>query len=120
MAATNIRFYARVVAAFSSLLTKQLGICSATDADLGFKMLGYKDGDGTARQVLCKDQPVKVTTIDATEYVGSGDVLIGATKAVYIGSKTVDGSWRFIRDGNTLSIQRRESASWVEKSSIEA
>jgi hypothetical protein len=66
MAATNIRFYARVVAAFSSLLTKQLGICSAADADLGFKMLGYKDGDGTARQVLCKDQPIKITTAAET------------------------------------------------------
>jgi len=66
MAATNIRFYARVVAAFSSLLTKQLGICSAADADLGFKMLGYKDGDGTARQILCKDQPIKITTAAET------------------------------------------------------
>lgn len=85
MAATNIRFYARVVAAFSSLLTKQLGICSAADADLGYKMLGYKDGDGTARQILCKDQPARVTTLQLTSTLTlAEDVVVPAGKAIYL------------------------------------
>lgn len=37
---------------------------------------------------------------------------------VYLGDINTDGSWRFIKSGNNLSIQRRESGIWVEKTSI--
>jgi hypothetical protein len=111
MAATNIRFYARVVAAFSSLLTKQLGICSAADADLGYKMLGYKDGDGTARQVLCKDQPIKITTAAATTdtdkfLVNNADVIkyrTGAEVLSDIGGAPIAETFEIVTTTTTIS-----------------
>jgi hypothetical protein len=33
----------------------------------------------------------------------------------YLGIKNVNGSWRIIVVGNNLSIQRRESGTWVQK-----
>lgn len=35
--------------------------------------------------------------------------------AVYFGDSATNGSWRIIRSGNDLVIERRESGSWVEK-----
>ena len=47
-----------------------------------------------------------------------GDELVVAdSTAVYFGSPTVNGSYRIVRDGNNLNIERRESGSWVEKES---
>ena len=48
------------------------------------------------------------------------DVEIPSTNAYYLGDTTTDGSWRFIRSGTNLVIERRESASWVTKSTISA
>ena len=42
------------------------------------------------------------------------------TGAVYFGDSETDGSWRITRSGNDLVIQRRESGSWVTKSTISA
>lgn len=36
-----------------------------------------------------------------------------------IGDPAADGSWRIIVSGNDLSVQRRESGSWVEKGSFQ-
>lgn len=36
----------------------------------------------------------------------------------YIGDSATDGSWRFTISGSNLSVQRRESGSWVEKGSF--
>lgn len=48
------------------------------------------------------------------------DVDIPSTKAYYFGDPTTDTSWRITRSGNDLVIQRRESGSWVTKSTIAA
>ncbi len=50
----------------------------------------------------------------------AGDVEITSTAAYYMGDPTTDGSWRITRSGNDLVIQRRESGSWVTKSTIAA
>jgi hypothetical protein len=113
--ATNIRLQQISIAALSSLLTKQIGVQSGTDADLSFRMWGGKDASGDVVQFLAKDKPARVTEMEAT-----GDYVVGATKALYFGGKTTDGSWRIIRDGNNLAVQRRESGSWVEKLLVEA
>lgn len=42
-------------------------------------------------------------------------ITIGATRAFYFGDSDTNGSWRIIRVGNDLSVQRRESAVWTEK-----
>jgi len=45
-----------------------------------------------------------------------GDELVVAdTTAVYFGLPSVNGSYRIIRDGNNLNIERREGGSWVSK-----
>lgn len=34
------------------------------------------------------------------------------------GDPTTDGTWRIIPNGNDLSIQKRESGVWVEKTAV--
>jgi hypothetical protein len=50
----------------------------------------------------------------------NGDIEFGAADNFYLGDPTTDGSWRFVRSGNNLVFQRRESSSWVTKSTITA
>jgi hypothetical protein len=49
-----------------------------------------------------------------------GDVEIYSNKAYYIGDPTTNDSWRMVRSGNDLVLQRRESGSWVTKQTIAA
>ena len=53
-------------------------------------------------------------TVDRTTSV-SGSARVTATDAYYLGDAGTDGSWRFIRSGNNLLRQRRESGNWVTK-----
>jgi hypothetical protein len=48
----------------------------------------------------------------------SGDWSVPVGNAFYIGSISVDGSWRFVIDSGNLSVQKREGGSWVEKGSF--
>ncbi len=45
-------------------------------------------------------------------------LMLGPTRALYFGPRETDGSWRITRSGNNLVFQRRESGSWVTKSTI--
>lgn len=38
--------------------------------------------------------------------------------AFYFGDRGTDGSWRLIRSGNDLVVQRRESGTWTTKSTF--
>ena len=49
-----------------------------------------------------------------------GNIKIGSSDAFYLGDANTDGSWRFTRSGNNLVFQRRESSTWVTKSTISA
>lgn len=51
---------------------------------------------------------------DDWSLVWSG-LVMPSTSAIYFGSPTTDGSWRIIRSGNDLEMQRRESSTWVNK-----
>jgi hypothetical protein len=42
----------------------------------------------------------------------------GSDQYVYLGDENTDGSWRLIIVETDLSIQKRESGVWVEKSSF--
>jgi len=42
----------------------------------------------------------------------------GGEETFYVGDKDTDGSWRLIIDSDNLSIQKRESGVWVEKSAF--
>ena len=44
-----------------------------------------------------------------------GNLVLSSTNGVYFGDTTTNGSWRFIRSGDNLVAERRESGNWVEK-----
>ena len=50
----------------------------------------------------------------------TGDVEIAAAKAEYFGDADTDGTWRIIRNGDDLVMQRRESGAYVTKQTIAA
>lgn len=52
------------------------------------------------------------------EFITSENVEIGSDNAFYLGDKTTDGTWRIIRDGNNLVMERREAGSWNAKDTI--
>ncbi len=52
--------------------------------------------------------------------VTAADVDIASDKAFYLGNPTTDGSWKIIRSGNNLLMQRREAGSYVTKTTITA
>ena len=39
---------------------------------------------------------------------------------IYLGDDSTNGSWRFVRSGDDLVIQRREAGTWTTKSTIAA
>jgi len=47
-----------------------------------------------------------------------GDLILQDTKSFYFGDANTDGTWRIIRVGNNLEFQRRESGTWVTKSTM--
>lgn len=56
----------------------------------------------------------------ATNLYTATDIYLPSTGNVYLGSPTVDGSWRIVINGTGLEFQRRESSTWVMKGTIEA
>jgi hypothetical protein len=50
----------------------------------------------------------------------AGDAEISSDKAYYFGDPTTNDTWRIVRSGNNLEIQRRESGSYVAKQIITA
>jgi hypothetical protein len=47
-------------------------------------------------------------------------IVLGAAEAIYLGEETTDGSWRIVRSGNDLVIQRLVLGTWTTKSTISA
>lgn len=54
----------------------------------------------------------------ANNVYGYNSFVTSDTGAYYFGDPSVDGTWRFIRAGNDLLAQRRETASWITKSAF--
>jgi len=46
--------------------------------------------------------------------------VLSSTGGLYFGNIDTEGSWRIIRSGNNLVIQRYETGSWTTKSTISA
>jgi hypothetical protein len=55
-----------------------------------------------------------ISTADDVQIIG-GELVVSDSTAVYFGLPSVNGSYRVVRDGNDLNIERRESGTWVEK-----
>lgn len=58
------------------------------------------------------------TTTPAHRLQVDGNVGIGTTNCYYLGAEAVDGTWRSCRSGNNLVFERRESGSYVTKSTM--
>ncbi|MBN2036583.1 MAG: hypothetical protein JW768_07550 [Chitinispirillaceae bacterium] len=72
---------------------------------------------------LILDENMRVgigTTSPSEKLEVDGNIKIGSSDAFYLGDANTDGSWRFTRSGNNLVFQRRESSTWVTKSTISA
>jgi len=46
------------------------------------------------------------------------EIIIGSQEALYFGEPDAEGTWRIVRNGESLSFQRLESGEWVKKLSI--
>ncbi|MCK6488810.1 MAG: hypothetical protein L6R48_10860 [Planctomycetes bacterium] len=57
-------------------------------------------------------------TADNSMTLWSDLMLRNASQAFYLGESTTDGSWRFVRSGNDLLMQRRIAGTWTTKSTI--
>jgi hypothetical protein len=53
--------------------------------------------------------------ISSNVQIVGDELVVSDSTAVYFGSPSVNGSYRIVRDGNYLNIERRESGTWVEK-----
>lgn len=63
---------------------------------------------------------VAIGNASVTEVVSSGAFVTAAAMGMYFGDPDTNDTWRLIRSGNNLVIQRRESDSYVTKSTISA
>ncbi len=52
--------------------------------------------------------------------IATADVDLASDKAYYLGAPGTDGTWRIVRSGNHLLMQRREAGSYVTKTTITA
>lgn len=48
------------------------------------------------------------------------NIEVGADQPFYFGNKDTDGSWRIVRSGDDLVIQRLVLGTWMTKSTISA
>lgn len=67
----------RIEALITALAKLQIGIEPDPDSDLGFRMFGYKDGQGTpeAFKLLAKDQDARVKSLTAAPVLATGEVV---------------------------------------------
>lgn len=80
---------------------------ASTDSGYGASLVGINDsGSYFASQ----------TVEGALAELAAGMSYVAGT--VYFGDSATDGTWRITQSGSNLSIQRRESGSYVEKSAV--
>jgi len=61
---------------------------------------------------------ITATTPNAEMQLINTDAVIDSDKAFYFGDSSTNGSWRIVRSGNNLIMERRETGSWVTKQTI--
>lgn len=78
------------------------------------------DNTGAARRMVIDAAGfMGINTSDPTSRLEvNGDVEVGTADAFYFGDPNTDGSWRIKRSGNNLVFERRESGTWVTKTSM--
>lgn len=105
---------------FAAELKFQLKSSSTNDQDVAAWIAAWGTATHLSRagkligRVWNVGTPVDVLTLTPN---GAG---VGGSQAYYFGAEATDGTWRIIRSGNDLKFQRRESGSYVDKSTIAA
>lgn len=115
--------------------TNSAGLITATDSGPGIGLVGAagnaSGGVGVYGGALHSsaaaalfdntDNGTEVTICgaDSNAISATGDIQVASVSAYYLGDTATDGSWRLVRSGNDLVIERRESAAWVTKSTID-
>lgn len=82
----------------------------------------YSNADGWLNLVADIGVEVNAPVLNAVDVYAAGDVdidgdvtLTDAAKAVYFGDSGTDGTWRIIKSGNNLVVERREGGAYVTK-----
>lgn len=60
---TNVRIYHQAVASPASVQSKQIGVNTSADANLGYKMWFGKDADGSVTSFIAKSKPALFTSV---------------------------------------------------------
>jgi hypothetical protein len=79
-------------------------LCNKTYVDAQVGGENHWDRDGTNNAVY--------------PHTAGDDVYVGAADAYYFGVPNVNDTWRIVRSGNNLVIERRETGAYVTKSTI--
>jgi hypothetical protein len=84
--------------------------------------------DANANEIISPDNDATKDNVKFSSANGDGtttavarayrDGAMASNVGFYIGDKTTDGSFRFVKSGNDLVIQKRESGLWVTKQTI--
>lgn len=104
----------------------QAGDAASNRAITGCVLIGYQAGYGVTNDNMlyiansATATPLVYGTFPNTLLRVNAPLEIRSTDNFCIGDATVDGSWQFIRSGNDLLVQRRESGSWVTKHTFSA
>lgn len=88
--------------------TKSSAIAMNNEIAIGYQVIGK--GSNT----------VTIGNSNITDNYFTGDIETTSTGAFYMGDQNTDGSWRIVRSGNDLVMERRESGVWVTKQTITA
>lgn len=94
------------------------GMTSETDIE-GADAFPFRDDSASAERVTLWSNLVTKAGA-AFRTVGGIDIEVDSSGAYYMGDPVVNGTWRMVRSGNDLVFQRRESGSYVTKSTISA
>lgn len=71
--------------------------------------------DGAANSVWINTDGATAWKELTSTFTLGGDLILSSTDSIYFGAIATNGSWRIIRSGNDLVVERRESGAYVEK-----
>jgi len=107
-------------------------VVKGSTADGSTDCLALQDSAGVAQLTVNTDGVITLGT-DTNLYRSAANVLktddnfqavgnveTASDKAFLLGADATNGSWRFVRDGNNLLVQRYDTSAWVTKQTISA
>ena len=109
---TNVRIYHQAVASPASVQSRQVGVNTTADANLGFKMWFGKDADGNVTQFLAKSKKALVLNLSAdtckvkATYSARDTSVFHKSDSSYIGGLKADRFYFGTLTGDTISVKK--------------